>query len=179
MGGGATWPSLESTPCPRPLHFHLHSLCCDFTVHQSEEGLPAVGTVETHAAPGPPLGSVLSALPPPSDLSPLGTAPMSSQPVKSVALDMWLGWSASLQQSQCCDHQGDSPPWCQLRQTLGWTWCDPVGEVAWRGMTSTGSCRCPALQDRNPSSWALFLEGWSRGCSLCSRPAASGRWGDQ
>lgn len=40
----------------------------------------------TQAAPGP-LWAPSSLLPPRSDLSPLATAPMSSQPVNSVALD--------------------------------------------------------------------------------------------
>lgn len=74
-------------PAPVPLHFLLRLLCRDFTLHQSEEGLPAVDAMGTHAALGPRLRPLCPA--PTSDRLPSATAPMSSQPVNSVALDRW------------------------------------------------------------------------------------------
>lgn len=72
-------------------------------------------------------------------------------PLSLLTLWPWTGGRVSLTAAESVLRPpGDSPPWCQLRQTLGWTQCDPAGKVTWRGVTSTGSCGCPALQECTP-----------------------------
>lgn len=86
LGKSGSRPPLKVELAP-PLHFHLRPQSCDFTLSATARRACTCRTLCDTGCPGPSgLRPLFAPLTP--DLSPLATAPMSSQPVNSsVALD--------------------------------------------------------------------------------------------